>query len=54
MGKAIIYLSLGTKRVASWHWLHEVVLERQEEIVYPKDHHTSAKLLLVSFTYSKS
>lgn len=31
-----MYLSLGTKRVASWHWLHEVVLERQGEVVTQK------------------
>lgn len=47
----IIYLSLGTKRVASRHWLHELVLEKQGELVYTKDHNTSAKLLLVSLTY---
>jgi len=51
MDKMIIYLSLGTNRVANLHCLYGLVLERQGKLVYPKDHNASEKLLLVSLPY---
>lgn len=43
-------LSLGTKRVASLHWLSGLMLERQG-VVCPKDLKASDKLVLVSLPY---